>query len=151
MSRAAGTSGHQVAGQVQRLASTRLLEPRSKLAITEELAELPMPLRESATGAPLQHSCHLSHGKATPGKPAAAANCRQIHHTAAGLAARLAEHEAGRGSRLLQVAEAAGNTWTLARTWPGGCQRERQLKNQGGASRRCGPACGVRPRSNPGE
>jgi predicted GIY-YIG superfamily endonuclease len=74
------------------------------------------------------------------------------HHsgTAADLPARLAEHEAGRGSRLLQVAKAAGITWTLARTWPGGRQRERQLKNQGGASRRC-PECGVKPRTNPGE
>jgi hypothetical protein len=64
------------------------------------------------------------------------------------LKSRLAEHEKGRGARLLQVVKAAGITWTLARTWPGGRGRERQLKNQGGASRRC-PECGVTPRSNP--
>jgi hypothetical protein len=56
---------------------------------------------------------------------------------AADLPARLAEHEAGRGSRLLQLAEAARITWTLARAWPGGPRRERQLKNQGSASPRC--------------
>jgi predicted GIY-YIG superfamily endonuclease len=77
-------------------------------------------------------------------------HARHYSGTAADLQARLAEHEAGRGSRLLQVAKAAGITWTLARTWPGGRTRERQLKNQGGASRRC-PECGVTPRSNPAE
>ncbi len=69
------------------------------------------------------------------------------HYTgwAAHLAARLAEHAAGRGARLLAVAKAAGIGWRLARTWPGGRGRERALKRQGGAARRC-PLCGVRPR-----
>jgi predicted GIY-YIG superfamily endonuclease len=64
------------------------------------------------------------------------------HYTgwASDLAARLAEHDDGRGARLTAVAKAAGITWTLARTWPGTRARERQLKNQGGASRHC-PAC----------
>ncbi|MDQ6804402.1 MAG: endonuclease [Actinomycetota bacterium] len=46
----------------------------------------------------------------------------------------------GRGARLLQVIAQAGIGWTLARTWEGPRQRERQLKRQGGASRRC-PIC----------
>jgi hypothetical protein len=58
---------------------------------------------------------------------------------------RLAEHAAGHGARLTQVVAAAGIGWTLARTWPGTRWRERSLKRQGGASRRC-PVCGVRPR-----
>lgn len=62
------------------------------------------------------------------------------------LPARLAEHAAGRGARLLAVVHAAGIGWRLARTWPGSRARERQLKRQGGASRCC-PACGVRPRT----
>lgn len=69
------------------------------------------------------------------------------HYTgwALDLNARLADHAAGRGARLLTVIQAAGITWTLARTWPGaGRGRERQLKRQGGASRRC-PLCGVQP------
>jgi len=53
---------------------------------------------------------------------------------------RLAQHAKGRGARLLAVVHAAGITWTLARTREGGKQRERQLKRQGGASRRC-PLC----------
>lgn len=60
------------------------------------------------------------------------------------LPARLAEHAAGRGARLLQVVNGAGISWELARTWPGTRRRERALKRQGGASRRC-PFCGVRP------
>jgi predicted GIY-YIG superfamily endonuclease len=62
------------------------------------------------------------------------------------LTARLAAHQAGHGARLLAVVKAAGITWHLARTWPGSRARERQLKRQGGASRRC-PLCGVRPRT----
>lgn len=61
------------------------------------------------------------------------------------LDARLAEHAAGRGARLLAVVHAAGIGWALARTWPGTRARERQIKRQGGASR-CYPMCGVRPR-----
>jgi predicted GIY-YIG superfamily endonuclease len=56
------------------------------------------------------------------------------------LDARVAEHKAGRGARLLQVIAQAGIGWTLARTWEGPRARERQLKRQGGASRRC-PIC----------
>jgi hypothetical protein len=58
---------------------------------------------------------------------------------------RLAEHDAGRGARLLAVVRSAGIGWQLARTWTGPRSRERALKNQGGASRRC-PLCGVQPR-----
>ncbi|GLH97372.1 hypothetical protein [Phytohabitans aurantiacus] len=62
------------------------------------------------------------------------------------LDARLAHHAAGTGARLLAVVAAAGITWTLARTWTGTKTRERALKRQGGASRRC-PLCGVTPRT----
>lgn len=64
------------------------------------------------------------------------------HYTGwtADLESRLAEHHAGRGARLLQVISQAGIDWTLARTWLGTRARERQLKRQGGASRRC-PIC----------
>ena len=67
------------------------------------------------------------------------------HYTgwALDLDARLHEHRSGRGARLLQVIASAGIGWTLARTWEGTRQRERQLKRQGGASRRC-PICRAR-------
>jgi predicted GIY-YIG superfamily endonuclease len=56
------------------------------------------------------------------------------------LPARLAKHESGQGARLMAVIKDAGISWVLARTWPGGRDRERQLKQQGGASRHC-PVC----------
>jgi predicted GIY-YIG superfamily endonuclease len=74
------------------------------------------------------------------------------HYTgwAIDLDARLAAHTAGRGARLLAVIREAGIGWQLARTWPGTRTRERALKRQGGASRRC-PLCGIHPRTpNPG-
>ncbi|WP_458686402.1 hypothetical protein [Nocardia tengchongensis] len=58
---------------------------------------------------------------------------------------RLAEHRAERGARLLEVLRDNGIGWELARTWDGTRARERQLKREGGASRRC-PKCGVQPR-----
>ncbi|WP_433734908.1 hypothetical protein ACQP0C_41690 (plasmid) [Nocardia sp. CA-129566] len=65
------------------------------------------------------------------------------------LDARLAEHRAGRGARLLAVIGQAGIEWTLARTWDGTRRRERQLKSAGGAARRC-PLCGISPRARSG-
>lgn len=56
------------------------------------------------------------------------------------LEGRLAEHRAGRGSRLMAVVMAAGIGFELARTWAGDRKRERQLKKQGGASGCC-PIC----------
>jgi predicted GIY-YIG superfamily endonuclease len=64
------------------------------------------------------------------------------------LLGRLDEHASGHGARLLQVVRAAGIRWTLARTWTGPRARERALKRQGGASRRC-PLCGITPRTRP--
>jgi len=57
---------------------------------------------------------------------------------------RLARHATGGGARLLAVVHQADISWQLARIWPGPRARERQLKRQGGASRRC-PLC-KRPR-----
>ena len=64
------------------------------------------------------------------------------HYTGwtADLDSRPAKHQAGRGARLPQVITQAGINSTLARTWQGTRERERQLKRQGGASRRC-PIC----------
>jgi predicted GIY-YIG superfamily endonuclease len=63
------------------------------------------------------------------------------------LPTRMADHANGRGARLLAVITQAGIGWRLARTWTGGRARERQLKQQGGAARRC-PCCGVTPRGD---
>ncbi len=60
------------------------------------------------------------------------------------LKTRLARHATGDGARLLAVVHQADISWQLARVWPGPRERERQLKRQGGARRRC-PLC-KRPR-----
>ena len=59
---------------------------------------------------------------------------------ASNLPARLAEHRAGNGARLMEVIANAGITWQLARTWPGDRNLERKLKDRHGASRFC-PIC----------
>lgn len=53
---------------------------------------------------------------------------------------RLADHRSNQGARLLQVINAAGIAWEVARTWPGGRKFERQLKNRKEAKRLC-PTC----------
>ena len=56
------------------------------------------------------------------------------------IAARLEAHRSGRGARLMQVITEHGIGWSVARTWPGGRQDERRLKNQKHAPRLC-PLC----------
>jgi hypothetical protein len=68
-----------------------------------------------------------------------------IGYTPGSVRNQIARHRKGHGARLLAVIKAAGIGFTLARTWPGGRTRERQIKRQGGASRCC-PMCGVKPR-----
>jgi hypothetical protein len=54
--------------------------------------------------------------------------------------ARLAQHAAGRGARLMAVVRERGIRWALVRTWPGGRQAERQIKRRKEAPRLC-PIC----------
>jgi len=56
------------------------------------------------------------------------------------IAARVAEHQAGRGSRLCAVAVAAGLMLELVRTWEGGRDKERALKRRHSGVRLC-PLC----------
>jgi hypothetical protein len=56
------------------------------------------------------------------------------------LPVRLGEHAAGRGARLMQVVAEQGIAWQVTRLWVGTRARERSLKRQGGAARRC-PLC----------
>ncbi len=57
------------------------------------------------------------------------------------LAARLQEHDHGRGARLTQVAKERGIGWAVARLWHGDRSLERRLKNRKEAPRLC-PMCG---------
>lgn len=54
---------------------------------------------------------------------------------------RLAEHKAGSGARLCQVANERGIDYKVVRTWSNGTRRlERQLKNRKNSPRLC-PIC----------
>jgi hypothetical protein len=66
-----------------------------------------------------------------------------IGYTPGSVRNRVALHRKGQGARLMAVVAGAGIGFKLARTWPGGRARERQIKRQGGASRCC-PMCGVK-------
>jgi hypothetical protein len=68
-----------------------------------------------------------------------------IGWTPGNLNRRLHQHRNGTGARLMQVITAAGIDFVVARTWDGGRNLERSLKNRGGASRSC-PLCGITPR-----
>jgi hypothetical protein len=85
--------------------------------------------------------CYLLHFDRPIGDPA---NPRGFasHYTGwtLDLPARLVDHAAGRGARLMEVVGEAGIGWQLARVWSGTRARERSLKRSGGAARRC-PVC----------
>jgi hypothetical protein len=65
-----------------------------------------------------------------------------LHYTGwtLNLPVRLGEHAAGRGARLMQVVAEQRIGWQVTRLWVGSRSRERSLKRQGGAARRC-PVC----------
>jgi len=63
---------------------------------------------------------------------------------ASDLDARLNQHRAGQGARLVQVAQERRIGWRLVRTWAGGRMVERRLKRQKNAPRMC-PVCNGRP------
>src|SRR5436190_650814 len=98
------------------------------LRMTGHSSRFPIALRESAADTSARLPPYVTCIEARPGTTACKANCRKIQQTAADLQARLADHQAGRGARLLQVAKAAGISRALARTWLGGRQREQQLR-----------------------
>jgi predicted GIY-YIG superfamily endonuclease len=60
------------------------------------------------------------------------------------LPARLAQHQAGRGARLMEVITDAGISWHVARTWPGDRTRERAIKDRHQAPKLC-PDCTPHP------
>ena len=67
-------------------------------------------------------------------------HARHYLGSASDLNARLEEHRAGHGARLIQVIQEAGITWRLARTWEGGRLLEHYLKMRKNSPRLC-PLC----------
>lgn len=69
--------------------------------------------------------------------------CQHYLGSADDLEKRMKLHKAGRGCRLADIALQRGIDFQLARTWAGGRQEERQLKNQKNGRRLC-PICNPR-------
>jgi predicted GIY-YIG superfamily endonuclease len=57
------------------------------------------------------------------------------------LAARLADHAAGRGARFTQVALERGIGWELVRTWEGATRADERRKKRGAHGMRLCPLC----------
>ncbi len=78
-------------------------------------------------------------------EPIGSARHRAQHYIgwAVDVEARLQEHLAGRGARILAYVAAAGITGEVARTWAGTRELERRLKASGHYQRHC-PVCGGR-------
>lgn len=67
-------------------------------------------------------------------------HARHYLGSAKDLNARIEEHRAGRGARLIRVIQQAGITWRVARTWEGGRLLEYCLKARKNGPRLC-PLC----------
>ena len=113
--------------------------------MTKHCTGLLTPFRGSASDTPMRAPGQLSCTKARPAISAAARNCRQVQHWTRDLDARLEAHRAGQGARLMEVVKKAGGSFRLARTWTGGRDRERAIKNRHEAPRLC-PVCSPEPR-----
>lgn len=61
------------------------------------------------------------------------------------LPARLERHREGKGARLMEVIKQAGGGFHLARTWAGGRDRERAIKDRHEAPKLC-PTCSAQPK-----
>ena len=93
-----------------------------------------------------QSTVYLVHlDRAYVGGPGPRAAARHYLGTTTDLPGRIAEHRAGKGSRLLAAVAAAGIGFTVARTWPGGRELERRLKRRHNSPRLC-PICSPRRR-----
>src|SRR5215475_13705766 len=125
-----GPWGPQVPDHGQRHAPPWLHQSRTRLAITEHSIGLLTPLHGSASDTSAGTSRHLTCSNRRPARTRGATNSRQIQQWTEDLESRLADHQAGRGSRLMAVIKAAGIDWKLTRTWTGDRYRERQLKTR---------------------
>jgi hypothetical protein len=144
-----GPRGPQVTHHSQRHVTPRLQQSRTQHVIADDCTGIPTRLQGSASDTPVRLPRRLTCDKERPAPARPRTNCRKVQQwTARNVKRRLAEHEAGRGARLLAVVREAGIGWQLARLWPGGRARERQIKRQGGHARHC-PLCGVTPRCLP--
>jgi hypothetical protein len=136
-----GLRGPQVAHDPEHDGLPRVQQSQRGGTLSDRHAGIATPHQESGRRPRACRTGRLSRDKAKAGTSNAPTNSQPLQHWAEDLDHRVAEHQAGRGARLIEVITQAGIGLRLARTWPGVTRaRERQLKRQGGASRYC-PIC----------
>ncbi len=142
---AQGPEGPKVAYDPEHVGPRRVHESQRGCTLSDRRAEILLGDQESCSSMRACRARWLSSDNAQAALSSALTNSRQIQHWTDDLVRRIVrEHHnprwAGPG-RLVQVALAAGLTFELAWVeYPATRGRERRLKNQGGAARRC-PLC----------
>jgi hypothetical protein len=139
-----GPGGLEGAHDPAHVACLRVHESQRNCALSEYPAEILLNGRESWSSVRACPARRLTRNNARAALSNAPTNSRQIQHWTDDLIRRIAQHRnptsTGAG-RLVQVALAAGLSFELAwLEYPATRGRERRLKNQGSAYRRC-PLC----------
>jgi hypothetical protein len=139
-----GPGGPEVAHDPEHVGRPRVHQSQRDCALSDCRAEILLIDQESFTSVRARSARCLTRDNPRTALSNALTNSRQIQHWTLDLPARLVDHAAGHGARLMQVVGEAGIGWQLARIWPGTRVRERSLKRSGGAARRC-PVCQLAP------
>jgi hypothetical protein len=141
---AQGPGGPEVAHDPEHVAPPRVHQSQRACTVSDCRAEILLIDQESCSSVRACRARWLSRDNARAGLSNAPTNSRQIQHWTDDLLRRIAEHRNPRwrgAGRLVQVALAAGLTFELAwLEYPATRSRERRLKSQGSAYRRC-PLC----------
>ena len=126
------------------VACLRVHESQKDCALSDYPAEILLKGQESWSSVRACHTRWLTRNNARAALSNALTNSRQIQHWTDDLIRRISQHRNPRwrgAGRLVQVALEAGLTFELAwLEYPATRGRERRLKNQGSAYRRC-PLC----------
>jgi hypothetical protein len=140
-----GPGGPEVAHDPAHVVPPRVHQSRRACTVSDSRAEILLRDQESCSSMRARQASWLSRDNARAALSNARTNSRQIQHWTDDLVRRITrEHRNPRwrgAGRLVQVALAAGLTFELAwLEYPATRGRERRLKNQGSAYRRC-PLC----------
>jgi hypothetical protein len=142
---AQGPGGPEVAHDPEHVGRPRVHQSQKDCALSDSRAEILLIDQESCTSVRARSARCLTRDNPRTALSNALTNSRQIQHWTDDLVRRINhEHRNPRwrgAGRLVQVALAAGLTFELAwLEYPATRGRERRLKNQGSAYRRC-PLC----------
>jgi hypothetical protein len=141
---AQGPGGPEVAHDPEHVGPPRVHQSQRDCALSDSRAEILLIDQESCTSVRARSARCLTRDNPRTALSNALTNSRQIQHWTQDLVRRIGQHRnpawTGAG-RLVQVAMEAGLSFELAwLEYPATRGRERRLKNQGSAYRRC-PLC----------